>query len=185
MRSRDKILDATLATIGTEGFGGVSIASVASAAGVTRQTIYTIFGSRENLVSQAMAGHLTEVAREIQSGLTSSRNPCEYVVELIVASRRAVRADPVLITLLRSEASNPLFDSGAMSRAKEVGRGLIAPLAELFPEATSQFDDIVEIGVHLGLPVVCFDDDELRTDDELRAFLTRWIEPGLKSSATP
>ncbi|MFD4467620.1 TetR/AcrR family transcriptional regulator [Rhodococcus sp. NPDC058505] len=181
MRSRTKILDATLTLIGSDGFGGVSIASVAAAAGVTRQTVYTIFGSRESLVSQAMAGHLTEVARGIQRDLASSRTPCEYVVGLIVDSRRAVRADPVLITLLRSEAGNPLFDTGAISRARDVARGLLEPLVDLFPEVSARFEDIVEIAVHLGLTSVCFDDGSLRTDAELRAFLTRWIEPALTS----
>ncbi|TQF66261.1 TetR/AcrR family transcriptional regulator [Rhodococcus spelaei] len=179
MRSHGKILDATLGLIGSGGFEAVSIASAAHAAGVTRQTVYSIFGSREELVSQAMAGHMTEVARGLQAGLAAARNPCEYVVELIVACRSSVRTDPVLITLLRSESSNPLFDSGAVGRAKAVARTLLAPLVELYPEVRPRFDDIVEISVHLGLSAVLFDDDALRSDDDLRAFLTRWLAPAM------
>ncbi|MBM4517622.1 TetR family transcriptional regulator [Rhodococcus hoagii] len=55
MRSRKKILDATLGLIGSAGFEGVNIAAVAAAAGVTRQTVYSIFGTREDLVSHAIA----------------------------------------------------------------------------------------------------------------------------------
>lgn len=181
MRSRQKVLDATLELIGGGGFEGLTIASVASAAGVTRQTIYAIFGSREDLVSQAVAGHMTEIATGIQRTLTATDSACEYVVEFIVECRRAVRRDPVLVALLRSEASNPLFDSGAVSRAKEVARGMLEPMLELYPDAAPSFGDLVEISVHLGLSVVCFDDDDLRTDDQLRAFLTRWIGPAFNS----
>ena len=59
MRSRDSILDATRAVIGRAGFGGVTIAAVAKQAEVSRQTVYSIFGSREDLVSQAVSERLT------------------------------------------------------------------------------------------------------------------------------
>ena len=58
MRSRGKIIDATLDLIRTSGFAGITIAAVAEAAGVSRQTVYSIFGTREDLVSQSIA-HLT------------------------------------------------------------------------------------------------------------------------------
>ena len=179
MRSRKRILDATLDLIGCNGFEGITIASVAQAAGVTRQTVYTNFGSREEVVSKAMVSRLTEVATEIQRELTSAADPCEYLVELIVACRGAVRSDPVLTALLRSETNNPLFDDGAVTRAKVVARVLLQPIGELFPNVVDRIDDFAEIAVHLGLSVVCFDDAALRDDDDLRAFLTRWLAPGI------
>lgn len=179
MRSRKKIVDATLELIGRDGFEGITIASVAQAAGVTRQTVYTNFGSREEVVSQAMAGRLTEVATEIQRELTSAANPCEYLVELIVACRGAVRDDPVLTALLRSEVGNPLFDEGAIDRARVVAGVLLQPLGDLFPDVVDRLGDFAEIAVHLGLSVVCFDDAALRDDDALRVFLTRWLAPAM------
>ena len=58
MRSRDSILEAAREVIGRAGFGGVTIAAVAKQANVSRQTIYSIFGSREELVSEAVAERL-------------------------------------------------------------------------------------------------------------------------------
>ncbi|EME23636.1 TetR/AcrR family transcriptional regulator [Rhodococcus triatomae] len=179
MRSRKRILDATLDLIGRNGFEGITIASVAQAAGVTRQTVYANFGTREEVVSQAMVSRLTEVAAEIQRELTSAADPGEYVVELVVACRRAVRSDPVLTALLRSETNNPLFDEDAVTRAKVVAGVLLQPLAELFPDVVDRIDDFAGIAVHLGLSVVCFDDAALRDDDALRAFLFRWLAPGI------
>lgn len=74
MRSRKKILDATLALIGSAGFEGVDIAAVAAAEGVTRQTVYPIFGTREDLVSQAIAGLAVEVLGDIRARLTAGQS---------------------------------------------------------------------------------------------------------------
>lgn len=179
-RTRNRILDATLTLIGSGGFEGITIASVAQSAGVTRQTVYTHFGTREEVVSQAMVARLTKVATEIQQGLAAADTPCGYVVGLIVACRRAVRTDPVLAALLRSEGNNPLFDAGAADRAKAFARGFLQPLGEQFPSAADRLDDFAEIAVHLGLSAVCFDDAALRDDEALRAFLTRWLEPAMR-----
>ena len=50
MRSRQKVLNATLRLIEDGGFEGVNVAAVASAAGVSRQTVYSIFAGPEDAV---------------------------------------------------------------------------------------------------------------------------------------
>ena len=80
-----------------------NIAAVATAAGVSRQTVYSIFGTREEAVSQAMGGLAVEVLGEITAQVESVDTACDYVVEFIVAARTAVRAHPVLATLLLAE----------------------------------------------------------------------------------
>lgn len=179
MRSRRKILDATLELIRSDGFDGVTIAAVAQAAGVTRQTVYSIFGSREELVSQAIAGLAVEVVGGIRSRLDATDTPFELVVELVVASRAAVHADPVLAALLQAEQGNPLFDAGMMRRAKPVARELLSPLVDRYPDTQTYLDDIVEILVRLGLSVIMFDDEAVHADDDLRRFLTRWLLPAM------
>lgn len=181
MRSRRRILDATLGLIGSVGFDGVNIAAAAEAAGVTRQTVYSIFGTREELVSQALSGLAMERLNEIHSRLESTRTPTEYVVELLIAGRAAVRADPVLTTLLNAESGNPMFDTGMMSRAKPIAHELLSPLAARFPSLSSSLDDIIEIALRLGLSVILFDDEAVHADDDLRAFLTRWLLPAMKT----
>lgn len=179
MRSRKKILDATLGLIGSAGFEGVNIAAVAAAAGVTRQTVYSIFGTREDLVSQAIVGLAVEVLGDIRARLAATQSAVEYVVELVVAGRAAVRDTPVLRALLRAGDGNPLFDPGMISRAKPVARELLSPLVEREPRLADCADDITEITLHLALSVVFFDDETLHADDELRRFLTRWLAPAL------
>ncbi|TCN51218.1 TetR family transcriptional regulator [Rhodococcus sp. SMB37] len=179
MRSRTKVLDATLALITRDGFDAVSIAGVAKAAGVSRQTVYSIFGSREDLVSQAVASAALGGLDDVLTRLDGTGSPCEYLVELLVAGRAAVRGNPVLSALHRSGREHPFFDTGMVSRAKPVVRQLLAPMSEKYPETVPEIDDIADIALVLGLSVVLFDDPEMHSDDELRRFLTRWLGPSM------
>lgn len=179
VRSQKKVLDATLRLIGREGFEGVTITAVAHASGVTRQTVYSIFGTREELVSQAIAGLAVEVLGELRSRLDATETAFDYVAELIVAGRAAVRDSPVLTALLNTERGNPLFDTGMLARAKPVARELLSPLVAREPGLQEHVDDIIEIALRLALSVIVFDDDHVHTDDALRSFLVRWLLPAM------
>ncbi|PXX61678.1 TetR family transcriptional regulator [Nocardia tenerifensis] len=175
MRSQAKILEATLEVIRNDGFEGVSIAAVAQQAGVSRQTVYSIFGSREDLVSQAIGDLLMWALAGIRAQLEAVGSASEYVVELIVAGRTAVRADPVLAALLRAGQGNPVYDTDMVARAKPIAHELLSPVLALDPNLAPHLDDIAQIGIRLGLSVILFDDAAIHSDDDLRGFLTRWL----------
>lgn len=179
MRSRVKIMVATRELIESKGFDAVTIAAVAERAGVSRQTVYTIFGSREELVSQTVAERLTSLVERFGDVMTAVDTAVGYVVELIVECRRVFRGDPLLGELLRTQVGNPLFDPGALARACAVAEEILGPMAERFPETAGGIEELAEITVHLGWAAVCLDDPAARPDDELRAFLTRWLAPAL------
>lgn len=179
VRSQQKILDATIRLIERGGFEAVNMAAVAHEAGVSRQTVYSNFGSREEVVSQAMAGIAVEVFASIKSRLQMVDTACEYVVEFIVAGRAVVREHPVLMTLLLAERGNPVFDLEMMANAKPVAHELLSPLIERRLVTGAELDDIAEIAVRLGYSVVAFDSAPVHSDDDLRAFLTRWLRPAM------
>ncbi|NLV79625.1 MAG: TetR/AcrR family transcriptional regulator [Rhodococcus sp.] len=179
MRSHTKITEATRELIGTRGFDAVTIAAVADRAGVSRQTVYSNFGTREEMVSRALAEHMGSLVAGFPDLLATAESPVAFVVDLIVECRRAFRTDAILGALLRSQAGNPLFDPGAADRAVEVSAGFLVPMQERFPEVEGRLEEIAEIAVHLGWAVVCLDDPVARPDDVLRAFLERWLTPAL------
>ncbi len=183
VRSQQKILGAALGLIEGGGFEAVNIAAVATAAGVSRQTVYSIFGTREEVVSQAMGGLAVEVLGEITAQVESVDTVCDYVVEFIVAARTAVRAHPVLATLLLAERGNPVFDLEMMSRAIPFAGQMLTPMVERGLATEAELDEIVEIAVRLGLSVVAFDSDLVHSDDSLRAFLSRWLGPAIRSTS--
>jgi AcrR family transcriptional regulator len=184
VRSRDTVLEAASAVIGEVGFGGVTIAAVATRAGVSRQTVYSIFSSRENLVSQAVSDRLTTLNGAFTDVLESAETPLELLVEIIVQARHRILADPMLRVLTLSGKGNPIFDPGATDRALEYCLGLLAPAVDRFPEMSGRLEFLADIGVHVGWSVLCLDSPTTRSDAELRAFLTSWLGPVLSASQT-
>ena len=113
MRSRGKIIDATLELVQTSGFDGVTIAAVAESAGVSRQTVYSIFGTREDLVSQSVA-HLTLMAMEdIQAHAAATDNPTDFLIELVMAGRHFARTTPVLKAMFQADQGSDLLGLSA------------------------------------------------------------------------
>lgn len=177
MRSRGKIIDATLDLIRTSGFAGITIAAVAEAAGVSRQTVYSIFGTREDLVSQSIA-HLTLTAtHDIRSRTAATDNPTDFLIELVMSGRHFARNTPVLTAMFQADEGNPLFDAGVLQRAKPIALEFLSPLDGVLDD----LDDVADLMLHLSLSIVLFDD---RPDDQLRRFLRRWIEPGVQRLRT-
>jgi AcrR family transcriptional regulator len=180
MRSRQKIVDATLWLIAEAGFEDVTIAAVARAAGVTRQTVYSIFSTREDLISEAMVGLVVDVIGGIREKADQAETPTEFVVETIVAARNLIRREPVLSSLLRSGNANPLFDPDMMDRAQPVVRQFLDGYVERNPDFDSrQFAGIDGVLVRMGLSVILFDDPSIHEDDGLRRYLERWLIPVL------
>jgi AcrR family transcriptional regulator len=62
------ILDATLAILVEEGFGGMSIESVAARAGVGKAAIYRRWSSKEQVVIEALRGHVASSLPMLDTG---------------------------------------------------------------------------------------------------------------------
>lgn len=183
MRSKQKILDATLGLIAEGGFEDVTIAAAARAAGVTRQTVYSIFSTREDMISEAMVGLVVGFMGEIGEKADRAETASDFVVETIVAARDLLRRQPVLNTLLRSGTANPLFDPDVMDRAEPVVRQFLDGYIERHPEFDpTQFDGVEAVFTRNALSVILFDDPTIHDDDGLRAYLRRWLVPLLTFS---
>ncbi|WP_024795901.1 TetR/AcrR family transcriptional regulator [Tomitella biformata] len=179
MRARQKILIATIGLIEQAGFQAVNIAAVATAAGVSRQTVYSNFGTLEQVISQSISDVVREALGEVQASVATAATAYEYVVELIVAGRLVLRTHPALATLVLAERGNPLFDDEMMAYAKPFGVELLQPMVERNLLGPKYIDDVVEIAVRLGLSAIMFDSDAVRRDDDLRQFLARWLQPAM------
>lgn len=185
VRSRNVVLEATRTVIGEAGFKGVTIAAVATRAGVSRQTVYSIFGTREDLISQAVSDRLTTLNGAFIDLLDSAATPLELVVEIMVQARHRILGDPLLRVLTLSGPDNPIFDPGASRRALEYSVTMLGPAVDRFPELAGRIRFIADIGVHVGWSVLCLDAPDSRSDDELRAFLTGWLGPVLAAAGAP
>jgi AcrR family transcriptional regulator len=179
VRSRQKIITAALRLIEEGGFQAVNVAAVAEEAAVSRQTVYSIFGSRGGLISEALIEVAQDWSHEIRKLLAPCPDAHDYIVELIVAGRALCRAHPVLAGLLVAESGNPLFDDDTMLKANAAVTDLLAGAVERDPRLGPVLDEVAEIVTRMTLSVVLFDSDRVRSDDDLRGFLRQWLLPAL------
>lgn len=182
VKSREAIIASTLELIEAKGFAAINVSAVATAAGVSRQTVYSVFGSREEMVSQAVISAVSEMLEVIAGEAAATDTACAYIVELIVAGRREARRHPLLLALLRAERNTPLLDEGTIERAMRVAAGKLEVLTERDPALADPevFNDLVEMVTRLGMSVALFDSERTRTDAGLRRFLACWLEPSLR-----
>ncbi|WP_082518493.1 MULTISPECIES: TetR/AcrR family transcriptional regulator [unclassified Rhodococcus (in: high G+C Gram-positive bacteria)] len=169
--AREKLIEGTLALIATGGFSAVTVASVARQSDVSRQTVYTLFGSKEALVSEAVGTVALGVLGVISDHASATDTPLDYLVEFAVAAVTEVRRDAVLTTLLFANEGNPIFMRETVLRATPIARELLAPMFDKYPQLTEKSDRVVELVVRLGISVIMFDSEAVRDDEGLRAFL--------------
>jgi AcrR family transcriptional regulator len=179
MRARERILNAATALIERSGFQAVNMVAVAQEAGVSRQTVYTHFGSREELVNAAIARIASEVADRIHAQVAGTSDTSERIVEFVVAMRSEFSRHRVLGALLFPGGDSPLFDDDLFARAKPFAAQLLAPMFTREPKLAARFDDVLEIIMRFGLSILLFTSDTVRSDDDLRGFLRRSLIPAL------
>jgi AcrR family transcriptional regulator len=162
------------------GFEAVNVVSVAAEARVSRQTVYTHFGSREELLSQAIARISAGVLDRIDARVAGRKDVAEYVVEFLVAVRSEFRSQPLLASLWFADRGSPLFDEGLFDRGRPVAMQILeAPLLQREPRLAERLDDVVELLMRIGLSILLFGSDATTSDDDLRGFLHRMVVPAL------
>ncbi len=179
MRARERILDAVEELLNQSGFAAINVMAVAAQAGVSRQTVYSHFGTREAMLSQAVIRINARVLDAISTAISGVQAPGEYLVELMVAVRTSFRANRVLGELLFDDHGSPLFEQDMVARARPVAGLILDPLIERAPQLADRSEDVFELLLRLALSLLLFPSDFLSSDDDLRGFLRRTLLPAL------
>lgn len=142
--SRERLLEAAIAAIEEGGEASLRVDAIAEAAGVTKPTLYHFFGSREGLVSAAVAEHFRRlIVVGLDSVLEVVRN-AETVEEFAAVLPRAVRTGGDADGIQRRAARIAVLGS-AVSRpalANEMRQAMLL--------AREQFAEFFRIGQERG-----------------------------------
>ena len=155
------------------GLSKVGLSDVASAAGVTRQTVYRYFENADELFNAAAvlaSGGFLERMRErvlVHKGLA------ERIVETLVVAIHEIPKDVHLSALVAS--GDPLGVSSAL-KLFFVQEEMLALADGDLGLAARERDELAEILLRL-LKSFLDDPGPERSEDELRAFLYRWLIP--------
>jgi TetR/AcrR family transcriptional regulator len=99
--TRERILDAALASFGTRGYEATSLDQLAAGLGLTKQTILHHFGSKERLLDAVLDRSATELADALEAALAKAGPGFERVEALVRAVFRLAARRPELLGLLR------------------------------------------------------------------------------------
>ena len=129
MATRERILDAALASFGTRGYEATSLDQLAAGLGLTKQTILHHFGSKERLLDAVLDRSAAELADALEAALAKAGPGFERVEALVRAVFRLAARRPELLGLLRevSRLGPPATDRlmGALDPLVERARAFL------------------------------------------------------------
>ena len=91
----DRILTAAAALMAEHGFDAVTVDAVVARAGCSRATLYRHLGGRQAILDGVITRAAADVARRVAAAVEGV-DGADRVVEAILTSVRAIRADPAL-----------------------------------------------------------------------------------------
>jgi AcrR family transcriptional regulator len=101
--TRDRILDAALATMASHGLHRLTLEDVAREAGMSRQTVYRYFGNKDALVTAVILREEQDLLAQMARAIEAHTDLRPAMEAAIVAGLEAARAHPLLDRLLATE----------------------------------------------------------------------------------
>lgn len=93
-RIKEKIMRATLDMMRTTDPKRIRIADIAKAAKVSQVTIYNYFGSKEDLMREALKGHIDKAVRDFEAYMDENHSLKEKIEHIINLDKEAYRELP-------------------------------------------------------------------------------------------
>jgi len=104
--TKDRVLDAALASFGTAGYDGTSLDALAVGLGIRKQTILYHFVSKRGLLNSVVDRCAGEMVSALEEALVEDQPDGDRVEAMVRAVFRVALDQPVLLGLLR-EVSRP------------------------------------------------------------------------------
>ena len=171
--ARRVLLHVTQGCIERFGLSKVGPSDVASAAGVTRQTVYRYFANADELFNSAAVLASGGFLERMRARVLQHEGLAERMVETLVVAIHEIPKDAHLSTLVLSGDS---FAVSPALRMLFIQDEMLALSGGDIALTSLERDELAEVLLRL-LKSFLDDPGPERSEDELRAFLYRWIIP--------
>jgi AcrR family transcriptional regulator len=182
--ARDRIIDAAMRCIDRFGPQKTGLSDVAAELGVTRQTVYRLYPSTEDLLfavaSTAADGFLDRLAVR----MAPYTDPGDAAVEGIAYTLERLPRERFLGLLLTTGRSEAFVKGVTSPEAMAFGRAMVNRMNvdwAAFGYDEDDLDGLVEFGLRI-LQSLVLDPPVRRSPAELRAFLRRWVAPAVTNA---
>lgn len=181
--ARDRVISAAMRCIDRHGPSKTTLSDVAVELGVTRQTVYRLFPSTEDLFRAVSIAAADTFVDQMAARVRGLADPAEMLVECMAFTIERLLQDRYLSLLLipgRMDAVHEQFTSA-------IPAGLTRQLLEQLPVDWSgvgltgrRLDQLVEIYLRT-LQSFIVDPGPPRSARELRALLNAWFAPAVRA----
>ncbi len=172
LRAAERILDAAARLFTERGVGATQMADIAKAAGCSRATLYRYFDNRQAVQLAFVHRAARRVGTQVTAEIRDITDPGERVVAGVVASLRAVRADPLLISWFRPGDAGLTIEIAQTSQVIESIAGSVNA-----PENGAAQSDSALLARWLTRIIVSLLTVPGRDEDEEREMLSRFVAP--------
>jgi AcrR family transcriptional regulator len=149
--SRQAVLAATIGLLGEVGFDALSMQGIAARAGVSKATIYRWWGSKVEVVVEAVDAVAVEVLREPDTGsLEGDLRAVLSSLVAVVASPLGRVAEALSFAALRDPALHEALDQHFMAHRREVVTRILSRARER-GEVREDVDDYLIADMVVGL----------------------------------
>jgi len=144
---RKKILDAATRIFARKGFHGANISDIAHEAGVAHGTVYTYFGSKDDLLASIFHENLSELVGYVRSEVQNEKNAEAKFRRMIALQIKLIEQNPELTELMLVEfpRTGKFLDHSTINTLSAYIDMIADVLKEGMAEGT--FDDTMDIDV--------------------------------------
>jgi AcrR family transcriptional regulator len=181
--ARERIIEAAMRCIDRYGPGKTGLSDVATELGVTRQTVYRLFPSTEDLLLTVAAAAADTFVDRMVDRVRDLADPAEMLVECLAFTLERLPAERYL-SMLFAPARRASFTSKITSSTGfDLTSALLSRLPVDWPAlgiAQRQRDELAEIYLRT-LQSFTIDPGPPRSGSQLRAFLRNWLAPAVRN----
>jgi AcrR family transcriptional regulator len=183
--ARERVIDAAMRCIDRHGPQKTGLSDVAAELGVTRQTVYRLFPSTDDLLFAVAVAATDGFLDRLAGRVAEFSDPADAVVEGIAYTFERLPRERFLGLLLTTGRSDAFLKRVTSPEAMAFGRSMMERMDvdwEAFGYNEADRDGLVEFGLRI-LQSLVLDPPARRSPAELRAFLHRWVAPAVASPA--
>lgn len=175
--SRERILQGATRSIARHGLERSSMASVAREAGVSRQTVYTYYSNREDVLRDAVTRNAIELTQAALEHARMARTAADFLVELTIGVINGVGENAAISAMLFSLETPEGRTMAMSSRILDIVADTLSPLVDYDPALESRLGAIAEASLRTTVSLLTFPSERTQSTELLRQYLTDTLAP--------
>jgi AcrR family transcriptional regulator len=184
--ARERVVDAAMRCIEKFGAQKTALSDVANELGVTRQTVYRLYPSTDDLFLAVGAAAADAFLDRLAAHVAELTDPVDAMVESMAFTYERLPRDPFMGILLTTGRSEAFLRGVTSPTAMAFGHSMLARMNVDWAAAgydDDELDGLVEFSLRVQASLV-LDPPKKRTRAQLRAFLRRWVAPAIRVNST-